>query len=99
MDHGPSTQWGEDKSTGYKTRLGIWMFFLYCAIYAGFVLINSLWPSLMAKSFGSSNIAVAYGFGLIFFALVIAVVYNHQCGRAEEMYNKAELFDVAEEEE
>jgi len=90
MDHGPSTNWGEDKSAGYKTRVGLWMFLVYCIIYAGFVVINSVWPDLMAKPMGSSNLAVAYGMGLIILAFALAVIYNHMCGRAEEAHNNAE---------
>lgn len=90
LDHGPSTNWGEDKSAGYKTRLGLWMFLVYCILYAGFIVINSVWPSLMAKKLGSSNVAVAYGMGLIVFALALAILYNHWCGRAEEMHGKSE---------
>ena len=87
MLHGPSSHWGEDKSAGYKTRTGLWMFFVYCIVYAGFIVVNSVWPQLMAKPLGSSNLAVIYGMGLIIFALALAVAYNHMCGRAEEMHN------------
>lgn len=84
MDHGPSSNWGEDKSAAYKTRIGLRMFFVYCFFYVGFIVINSVWPSLMAKRLGSSNLAVIYGMGLIVFALALAILYNHWCGRAEE---------------
>ena len=87
MSHGPSTNWGKDKASGFKTRLGLWMFLLYSIVYAGFVLINSIWPKLMEKSVGNLNWAVTYGFGLIVFALVLALVYNALSSRAEVMYN------------
>lgn len=97
MDHGPSTHWGEDKSAGYKLRIGLWMFLVYCIVYAGFVVINSVWPDLMAKPLGSSNLAVIYGIGLIIFALALAIVYNHMCGRAEEKDGKTETIPEKEE--
>ncbi len=87
MDHGPSAQWGEDRASGYKMRIGLWMFLVYCLVYAGFVLVNSVWPHLMAKPLGSLNWAVAYGFGLIGLALVMAVIYNHLSSKAEKELN------------
>ncbi|MCL5105033.1 MAG: DUF485 domain-containing protein [Armatimonadetes bacterium] len=84
MQHGPSTDWGEDKASAYKTRLGLWMFLVYFIVYAGFVMINSMMPDTMAKLFHGLNLAVVYGFGLIALALVMAFVYNALCGRAED---------------
>jgi len=40
MAHGPATQWGEDKASDYKARLGIYLFIFYCIVYAGFIIIN-----------------------------------------------------------
>ncbi len=82
--HGPSTEWGEDKSSTFKTRVGIWMFFLYAIIYAGFVLINTLNPALMGMDIGSLNLALIYGFGLIVFAILLAIVYNVMCTKVEK---------------
>ncbi|MCM2322515.1 MAG: DUF485 domain-containing protein, partial [Oligoflexia bacterium] len=65
MDHGPATEWGKDNSAGYKSRLGISLFLLYTAVYAGFVLINSISPGLMGLPMLGMNLAVVYGFGLI----------------------------------
>ncbi len=87
MDHGSATDWGEDRASDFKTRLGVWMFVLYGIIYAGFVLINTLNPSLMGKEIGQLNLAVIYGFGLIIFALLLAFVYNAICTSAERKYN------------
>lgn len=86
MDHGPSTHWGEDLASGYKTKLGLWMFLAYGIVYAGFVAINSIWPGLMAVKLGKLNMAIIYGFGLIALALVMALVYNTLSSRAEERY-------------
>lgn len=97
MDHGPSTDWGDDKAARYKTRLGIWMFIVYALVYASFIVVNSMWPKLMERVVGSLNWAVAYGFGLIGFALVMAFVYNALSSRAEEKYNSQYTDDEQEE--
>ncbi len=85
--HGPSSNWGEDLASGYKTRLGLWMFLVYGIVYAGFVVINSAWPELMAIPVGRLNLAVAYGMGLIVLALIMALIYNTLSSRAEERYD------------
>ena len=85
--HGPTTDWGDDRSSAFKTRVGIWMFILYAVVYGGFVLINTVNPELMASDIGSLNLAIVYGFGLIIFALMLAFVYNAICTAAEEEFN------------
>ena len=97
MNHGPSSDWGKDNATAYKTRLGLRMFFVYLIVYAGFVVINSVWPEVMSKAIGGLNLAVVYGFGLIVFALVLALIYNALCCRAEERLNDAYTDDEEEE--
>lgn len=97
MDHGPSTNWGEDKASGYKTRLGLWMFLIYCIVYAGFVVINSVKPEFMARMFGEMNLAIVYGLGLIGLAVVMAFIYNFLSCRAEEKYNDTYTDDEQEE--
>lgn len=96
MDHGPSSKWGQDVASGYKTRLGLWMFFAYCIVYAGFVLINSVWPKVMEKEIGSLNLATLYGLGLIVIALIMALIYNTLSSRAEEKIDR--LYGEVEEE-
>lgn len=88
MGHGPAVKLGRDDAASYKTRLGIWMFILYTLVYAGFVVINAINPSLMQKEFFGQTLAVLYGFGLIGFALVLAVIYNHFCTAAEKRMNQ-----------
>jgi hypothetical protein len=61
MAHGPAVKLGKDNASGYKTRLGIWMFFLYTLIYAGFIAINTVKPTLMEATFGGLNLAMIYG--------------------------------------
>ena len=88
MEHGPATDWGKDKASSFKTRVGIWMFVLYAIIYAGFILINTINPKLMGSDIGSLNLAIIYGFGLIIFAVMLAFIYNAICTAAEEEFNK-----------
>ena len=88
MGHGPAVKLGRDDAATYKTRLGIWMFVLYTLVYAGFVVINAVWPDLMAKIVFGQTLAVVYGFGLIGFALVLAMIYNKFCTAAEKRMNQ-----------
>lgn len=99
MDHGKSTDWSGDKASAFKTRVGIWMFLLYTIVYAGFVMVNSFEPSLMASDIGSLNLAIIYGVGLIIFALMLAFVYNAICTAAEEELNKEPLENLIDDEE
>ena len=85
--HGPSTDWAEGKSAAFKSRVGIWMFFLYALVYAGFVLINTLNPALMGSDIGSLNLAIIYGVGLIIFAVMLAFVYIAICTAAEKAFD------------
>lgn len=87
MSHGPASEWKKDNSASVKSKLGISMFILYTLVYAGFVLINVFSPSLMATDIGSLNLAIVYGFGLIIFALILALVYNDFCTKAEKRLN------------
>jgi len=84
MLHEPAANTGPDPAFLFKRRLGVFMFIIYAAIYAGFVVINLAKPSLMGKMvFEGLNLAVVYGFGLIVVALIMALVYNRACGRKE----------------
>jgi hypothetical protein len=48
------------------------------------VAINVTRPVLMeAEIVWGLNLAVVYGFFLIVFALVLALFYNHMCGKKE----------------
>ena len=85
MDHGPSNEWKEDaKTSRLKSKIGIWMFAAYSIIYATFILINVIDPELMGLDIGNLNLAIVYGFGLIVFALILALVYNAICNSIEK---------------
>ena len=74
----------QDKASGYKMRVGGIMFIIYAIVYAGFVVINICIPLLMEKTvFLGLNLASAYGFGLIIFALILALIYNVMCAKEE----------------
>jgi len=89
MAHGPATQWGEDKATEYKSRLGVYLFIFYTLVYAGFIVINVMDPKLMGvKVMLGLNLACVYGFGLIFLAIIMGLIYNYLCTQKEYAVNK-----------
>ncbi len=88
MFHEPAANVGKDLSADYKMRIGAWLFIIYCIVYAGFVLINIMSPlSMEAEIIFGLNLAVVYGFGLIIFALILALIYNHKCILKERELN------------
>lgn len=89
MAHGPATQWGEDKASDYKARLGVYLFIFYCIVYAGFIIINVMSPKTMGVIVAAGlNLACVYGFGLIFLAIIMGIIYNHMCTKKEYELNK-----------
>ncbi|MEZ4599905.1 MAG: DUF485 domain-containing protein [Syntrophotaleaceae bacterium] len=88
MGHGPAVKLGKDNASGYKTKLGIWMFLFYTLIYAIFVGINSVNPALMEVTIMGQTLAVVFGFGLIIIAFIMAIIYNYFCNSAEARLNK-----------
>ena len=91
MLHEPAATVGVDNAIQYKMRLGLIMFGIYASIYVGFVAINVINPLLMEVTvFFGLNLAVVYGFGLIIFALVLALVYNDKCTKMEKKLNSEE---------
>ncbi|MCC6484594.1 MAG: DUF485 domain-containing protein [Armatimonadetes bacterium] len=78
----PSTR-RDQELIAYKARLGLWMFVVYALIYGGFVYINTFHPRLMGLDMLGVNLAVVYGLGLIVFAVILALIYNSLCARAE----------------
>jgi uncharacterized membrane protein (DUF485 family) len=87
MGHGPAVKLGKDNAAGYKTRLGITMFIVYTLTYFGFVVINAVNPALMGQVYFGQTLAVLYGFFLIIFAFVLAIIYNRFCTAAEARLN------------
>ena len=87
MGHGPAVKLGKDDASAYKTKLGVKMFIAYTLVYAAFVAINATSPKTMQSIVLGQTAAVIWGFGLIGLALVMAVIYNHLCTRAEVKMN------------
>lgn len=84
MLHKPAADSGPDPAQSYKSKLGVRMFLVYALVYIGFVAINIISPLAMEKTiFLGLNLAVVYGFGLIIFALILALIYNYACGVKE----------------
>lgn len=88
MLHEPAAQCDKDNATPYKTRLGVYLFTVYAIVYAVFVIINLVKPLMMENIiiFGL-NLAVVYGFSLIIFALILALIYNSMCNAKEKALN------------
>lgn len=92
MFHEPAAQPGKDLSIKKKARLGVIMFFIYLTVYAGFVVIGTMWPRSLGLEFlFGQNLAILYGMGLIILAAIMGLVYNHYCTRYENEMNKEEL--------
>lgn len=63
-----------------NARLGLVLFLVYLAFYAGFVLLAAFSPETMQRTpVAGVNLAVWYGFALIAAALVFALVYGALC--------------------
>ncbi|UCD08220.1 MAG: DUF485 domain-containing protein [Dehalococcoidales bacterium] len=91
MAHGPATKWKEDKSEGFKTKLGLGMIAIFIVIYLTFILICVISPQTMANDIGGLNVAVTYGFLIIVIAIVQALIYNVICSRKEKADELSEL--------
>lgn len=91
MHHGPAVEVGKDNASDVKSKLGVKLFFVYLAIYAGFVAINTISPKTMGMTvFAGLNLAVIYGFGLIIVAIIMGLIYNHVCTKWENEMNSTE---------
>lgn len=89
MIHEPAVVLGTDKAAAKKAKLGVIMFFVYTAVYAGFVLIGLMKPELMGiELIAEQNIAIIYGFGLIVLAIIMGFIYNYFCTKMEDEMNK-----------
>ncbi|MDB5296098.1 MAG: putative rane protein [Phycisphaerales bacterium] len=67
-------------SWAHNARVGLILFFLYFALYGGFIGIAALAPTAMAKPvLAGANLAVVYGLGLIAAAFMLALVYMVLC--------------------
>jgi uncharacterized membrane protein (DUF485 family) len=86
LDHGTadSPESIDAEQVARNTRIGLKLFFIYSAIYAGFVALNAFRPDLMERTpIGGINVAILYGFGLIVGALVLSLFYGWLCHAPE----------------
>jgi uncharacterized membrane protein (DUF485 family) len=61
-------------------RVGLVLFAVYLVLYGTFVGLSAFAPGLMAWAPGGGlNLAVIYGMGLIFAAVLLAFVYMGAC--------------------
>ena len=71
-----------DPAVRHNARLGLWLFGLYFALYAGFVGVTAVDYRIMARPVaGGVNLAVCYGMFLIVAAIGLAVAYALLCRR------------------
>jgi uncharacterized membrane protein (DUF485 family) len=69
-----------DRAISHNARLGLVLFFIYLIFYAAFVYLSAFRGDLMAQpALAGVNLAVVYGFALIFGAFVLAMVYMFLC--------------------
>lgn len=88
MLHGPAAKLEDDKAAPRKSKLGLKLFFVYGAIYLGFVIIGVFKPELMGiRVAWGLNLAIFYGFGLIIIAIVMGFLYHLACTRLENKLN------------
>jgi uncharacterized membrane protein (DUF485 family) len=67
--------------TSANARAGLWLFFAYLALYAGFMGLAAFAPQSMGLPvLAGVNLAITYGIGLIVGALVVAAIYMWICG-------------------
>ena len=63
-----------------NARIGLVLFFVYLALYGGFVFLSAFSPESMESTpVAGVNLAILYGFGLIIAALILALVYGAIC--------------------
>ena len=69
-----------EAAVSYNTYLGIILFCIYTIFYGGFMLLSAFKPDLMGTpSLGGLNLSITFGFALIAFALVLALLYLAIC--------------------
>ncbi|MFO0954780.1 MAG: DUF485 domain-containing protein [Isosphaeraceae bacterium] len=82
-DHGaapPTVPASATEHVRANARLGLVLFAVYLAIYAGFVGLSAFAPRLMSQApLGGLNAAILYGMGLIIAAFLLALLYMALC--------------------
>jgi uncharacterized membrane protein (DUF485 family) len=89
MPHEPSTDWGADKSAGFKSKLGLILFACYAVFYGIFIALSAINPAIMGmESLGGLNLAIVYGFTLILSAFLMGLLYHFICYLKEKSFEK-----------
>lgn len=89
MLHEPAAKQEKDLSSEWKAKLGIKLFWLYCLVYTGFVVLAVFATQTMqTQVLAGVNLAIVYGVGLIVFAIILGLVYNYFCTRKEDEMNQ-----------
>ncbi|QDU98033.1 DUF485 domain-containing protein [Lignipirellula cremea] len=64
----------------FNARLGLLLFFIYLALYSGFVGLAVFAPGILATTpWAGVNLAILYGFALIIAAFALAILYGLTC--------------------
>lgn len=69
------------KTRGHHARWGLILFSVYVVCYTGFIILAAFDYQAMKSPtpFGSVNLAIMYGMGLILAALLLALIYLFLC--------------------
>ena len=74
-----------DPAAARNARVGLVLFFIYLALYGGFMGLSAFRPEVMgARPLFGVNLAILYGIGLIVAAWVLAFLYMYLCRRPPE---------------
>jgi len=91
MLHEPASIQEKDNASEWKAKLGIKLFWLYCIVYMGFVgLAVFATETMKTEVLAGTNLAIIYGMGLIVFAIILGLIYNHLCTKKEDELNREE---------
>ena len=67
-----------------NSRIGLWLFLIYCLLYAGFMALTTFKFQVLAAPIAGVNWAIVYGMGLIVAAFVLALIYMILCDNDED---------------
>lgn len=72
-----------------NSRTGLWLFAVYLTAYVVFVAMAAYAPGSMGQATPlGPNVAIVYGFGLIFGAVLLAMVYMFLCKRNADQFER-----------
>ena len=72
-----------------NSRTGLWLFAVYLAAYILLVGMAAYAPGMMGRETPlGPNVAIVYGFGLIFGAVLLAMAYMFLCKRNADQFER-----------